>query len=111
MQAADGIYDFTPVVLENLKRLGVDTLISIGGDDMVVLSKVLADAGVQVIAIPKTMDNDVRGTEYCIGFSTAITRAKDAIQRQRTTLGSHERIGVFRISAATRDSLPSTPPT
>src|SRR4029078_2959332 len=48
-------------------------------------------------AIPKTMDNDVRGTEYCIGFSTAITRAKDAITRQRTTLGSHERIGIFRI--------------
>ena len=47
----------------------------------------LADAGVQVIAIPKTMDNDVEGTEYCIGFSTAITRAKDAIERQRTTLG------------------------
>ena len=50
-----------------------------------------------VIAIPKTMDNDVRGSEYCIGFSTAITRAKDLINRQRTTLGSHERIGVFRI--------------
>ena len=49
------------------------------------------------MAIPKTMDNDVQGTEYCIGFSTAITRAKEAINRQRTTLGSHERIGVFRI--------------
>ena len=53
--------------------------------------------GVPLIAIPKTMDNDVQGTEYCIGFSTAITRAKEAINRQRTTLGSHERIGVFRI--------------
>ena len=50
-----------------------------------------------VIGVPKTMDNDVRGTEYCIGFSTAITRAKDAITRQRTSLGSHERIGIFRI--------------
>jgi 6-phosphofructokinase len=50
-----------------------------------------------VIAIPKTMDNDVHGTEYCIGFSTAVTRAKELINRQRTTLGSHERIGVFRI--------------
>ena len=49
------------------------------------------------MAIPKTMDNDVAGTEYCIGFSTAITRAKELINRQRTTLGSHERIGVFRI--------------
>ena len=57
----------------------------------------LADAGVALMAIPKTMDNDVQGTEYCIGFSTAITRAKEAINRQRTTLGSHERIGVFRI--------------
>src|SRR5450759_949960 len=97
MQTGDGIYDFTPVVLENLERLGIDTLIAIGGDDTLSYSKVLADAGVQVIAIPKTMDNDVRETEYCIGFSTAITRAKDAINRQRTTLGSHERIGVFRI--------------
>ncbi len=55
------------------------------------------NAGVPLMAIPKTMDNDVQGTEYCIGFSTAITRAKEAINRQRTTLGSHERIGVFRI--------------
>jgi len=97
LQIADGIYDFTPIVLENLERLGIDTLISIGGDNTLSYSKVLADAGVQVIAIPKTMDNDVKGTEYCIGFSTAITRAKDAINRQRTTLGSHERIGIFRI--------------
>jgi ATP-dependent phosphofructokinase / diphosphate-dependent phosphofructokinase len=52
---------------------------------------------VKVIAIPKTMDNDVRNTEYCIGFSTAITRAMDAIQRQRTTVGSHERVGIFRV--------------
>jgi len=51
----------------------------------------------KVIAVPKTMDNDVRNTEYCIGFSTAITRAMDAIERQRTTVGSHERIGVFRV--------------
>ena len=57
----------------------------------------LDQAGVPLIAIPKTMDNDVQGTEYCIGFSTAITRAKESINRQRTTLGSHERIGVFRI--------------
>ena len=51
----------------------------------------------KVIAVPKTMDNDVRNTEYCIGFSTAITRATDAISRQRTTVGSHERIGIFRV--------------
>jgi 6-phosphofructokinase len=58
---------------------------------------VLVDHGVPLVAIPKTMDNDVPGTEYCIGFSSAITRAKELIDRQRTTLGSHERIGVFRI--------------
>jgi len=97
LATGEGVYDFTPVVLENLDRLGIHTLISIGGDDTLSYSKVLADAGVQIIAIPKTMDNDVRDTEYCIGFSTAITRAKDAINRQRTTLGSHERIGVFRV--------------
>ena len=89
--------DFTPIVLRNLERLGIACLIVIGGDDTLSFASVLRDAGVPLIAIPKTMDNDVRGTEYCIGFSTAITRAKDLITRQRTTLGSHERIGVFRI--------------
>ena len=57
----------------------------------------LVERGLPLVAIPKTMDNDVNGTEYCIGFSSAITRAKEVINRQRTTLGSHERIGVFRI--------------
>ena len=90
-------YDFTPIVLENLDRLGVNCLITIGGDDTLSFSAALFAAGMPVIAIPKTMDNDVQGTEYCIGFSTAITRAKELITRQRTTLGSHERIGVFRI--------------
>jgi 6-phosphofructokinase 1 len=90
-------FDFTPVVLENLERLGVGCLITIGGDDTLSFSAALSAAGMPVIAIPKTMDNDVQGTEYCIGFSTAITRAKELITRQRTTLGSHERIGVFRI--------------
>lgn len=90
-------YDFTPIVLENLERLGVGCLITIGGDDTLSFSAALSAAGMPVIAIPKTMDNDVQGTEYCIGFSTAITRAKELITRQRTTVGSHERIGVFRI--------------
>ena len=94
---ADGTYDLTPLVLDNLSALGVDVLITIGGDDTLSYSQVLVNAGVPLVAIPKTMDNDVQGTEYCIGFSTAITRAKEAINRQRTTLGSHERIGVFRI--------------
>ncbi len=93
----DGVYDLTPLVLDNLSALGVDRLVTIGGDDTLSYSQVLVNAGVPLIAIPKTMDNDVQGTEYCIGFSTAITRAKEAINRQRTTLGSHERIGVFRI--------------
>lgn len=90
-------FNFTPVVLRNLERLGIGCLIVIGGDDTLGFATTLQSAGFPVIAIPKTMDNDVRGTEYCVGFSTAITRAKDLVTRQRTTLGSHERIGVFRI--------------
>ena len=90
-------YDLTPLVLEHIAELGLDQLVTIGGDDTLSFSRLLADKGVPLIAIPKTMDNDVQGTEYCIGFSSAITRAKELIDRQRTTLGSHERIGVFRI--------------
>ena len=96
-EKSDGTYDLTPLVLDNISHLGLDYLVTIGGDDTLSYSKVLDRHGVPLIAIPKTMDNDVQGTEYCIGFSTAITRAKEAINRQRTTLGSHERIGVFRI--------------
>jgi len=90
-------WDITPVVLDNLEKLGVDTLITIGGDDTLSYSARLHAESFPVIAIPKTMDNDVRNTEYCIGFATAVTRAKDAINRQRTTVGSHERVGIFRI--------------
>ncbi|MBF6606484.1 MAG: 6-phosphofructokinase [Chloroflexi bacterium] len=90
-------YDLTPLVLDHIRELGLDQLVTIGGDDTLSFSHVLVDHGVPLIAIPKTMDNDVQGTEYCIGFSSAITRAKELIDRQRTTLGSHERIGVFRI--------------
>jgi ATP-dependent phosphofructokinase / diphosphate-dependent phosphofructokinase len=97
MKVDEDLYDLTPVVLENIERLGIDTLVTIGGDDTLSFSTVLVGAGVPLVAIPKTMDNDVAGTEYCIGFSTAITRARESINRQRTTLGSHERIGVFRI--------------
>jgi 6-phosphofructokinase len=96
-EVADGLHDLTPRVLDNLRELDIDVLVTIGGDDTLSYSQVLVNAGVPLVAIPKTMDNDVQGTEYCIGFSTAITRAKEAINRQRTTLGSHERIGVFRI--------------
>jgi 6-phosphofructokinase len=97
MQVSDDVYDLTPHVLDNIEYLGLDYLVTIGGDDTLSYSKVLDRVGVPLIAIPKTMDNDVQGTEYCIGFSSAITRAKELITRQRTTLGSHERIGVFRI--------------
>ena len=95
--ASGSTYDLTTQVLQNLQTLRLDSLISIGGDDTLSYSSVLSGHGVRVVAIPKTMDNDVRNTEYCIGFSTAITRAVDAIQRQRSTVGSHERIGVFRV--------------
>lgn len=97
LQAAEDRYDLTPVVLENIERLGLTQLVAIGGDDTLGYADRLSREGVPLVAIPKTMDNDVQGTEYCVGFSTAITRAKELINRQRTTLGSHERIGVFRI--------------
>jgi ATP-dependent phosphofructokinase / diphosphate-dependent phosphofructokinase len=91
------VYDLTPQVIKNLQKLELEYLVAIGGDDTLSYAAKLDQAGFKVIAIPKTMDNDVQGTEYCIGFSTAITRATEAIGRQRTTVGSHERIGVFRI--------------
>ena len=91
------VYDMTSQVLRNLEKLDLEYLIAIGGDDTLSYAAKLDQAGFKVLAIPKTMDNDVRNTEYCIGFSTAITRATEAIGRQRTTVGSHERIGVFRI--------------
>jgi 6-phosphofructokinase len=90
-------WDVSKQVLANLSGLGIEHLIAIGGDDTLSYAAKLNDLGVKIIAIPKTMDNDVHNTEYCIGFSTAITRASDAIQRQRTTVASHERIGIFRI--------------
>ncbi|HZZ84322.1 MAG TPA: 6-phosphofructokinase [Anaeromyxobacteraceae bacterium] len=91
------VYDMSEQVLANLEGLGIDQLIAIGGDDTLSYAARLHQLGAKVIAIPKTMDNDVRNTEYCIGFSTAMTRAMAAIERQRTTIGSHERIGIFRV--------------
>jgi 6-phosphofructokinase 1 len=93
----EGIVDLTDIAIANIEHLGLDYLVSIGGDDTLSFATVLARRGVPIVGIPKTMDNDVAGTEYCIGFSSAITRARELINRQRTTLGSHERIGVFRI--------------
>jgi ATP-dependent phosphofructokinase / diphosphate-dependent phosphofructokinase len=90
-------WDVCGHVLANLSALGIEYLIAIGGDDTLSYATKLNELGVKIIAVPKTMDNDVRNTEYCIGFSTAITRATDAIHRQRTTVASHERIGIFRV--------------
>jgi len=90
-------WDVSKQVLTNLSALGIEHLVAIGGDDTLGYATKLNELGVKIVAIPKTMDNDVRNTEYCIGFSTAITRASDAIQRQRTTVASHERIGIFRV--------------
>lgn len=90
-------YDITEQVLKNIEGLGIDCLISIGGDDTLSFSSRLNELGLPIVAIPKTMDNDVRNTEYCLGFATAITRAVDAIQRQRWTVASHERVGIFRL--------------
>ncbi len=95
--ATSTTYDLSKQVLRNLESLRLDYLLPIGGDDTLSYAATLDKLGFKVIAIPKTMDNDVRNTEYCIGFSTAITRAMEAIQRQRTTVGSHERVGVFRV--------------
>jgi 6-phosphofructokinase 1 len=96
-EVAEGTYDLTPIVLDNLAQLGIERLVAIGGDDTLGYGHRLGAEGVPLVAIPKTMDNDVQGTEYCIGFSSAVTRARELINRQRTTLGSHERLGVFRI--------------
>ena len=90
-------YDISKQVLSSLERLQIDSLVAIGGDDTLSYAAILDKLGFSVIGIPKTMDNDVQNTEYCIGFSTAISRAKEAIQRHRTTVGSHERVGIFRV--------------
>lgn len=90
-------WDMSAQVLKNLEALNIDELIAIGGDDTLSFAAKLDQLGMKVVGVPKTMDNDVRNTEYCIGFSTAITRAIDAIERQRTTVESHERVGVFRV--------------
>lgn len=91
------VFDMSKQVLKNLEALKLDYLIAIGGDDTLSYAATLDRLGMKTISVPKTMDNDVRDTEYCIGFSTAISRASDAINRQRTTIGSHERIGIFRV--------------
>jgi 6-phosphofructokinase len=96
-QADDRPRDFTPHVLSNLEYLGIDRLIPIGGDDTLSYGDRLHSEGFPVIAIPKTMDNDVYGTDYCIGFSTAVTRSVQFIHQLRTSTGSHERIAVIEL--------------
>ncbi|MEW6741725.1 MAG: ATP-dependent 6-phosphofructokinase [Planctomycetota bacterium] len=89
--------DLTPEVLKNLEFLGIEFLIPIGGDDTLSYGVRLHNEGVKVIGIPKTMDNDVPGTDYCIGFSTCVTRTIEFTHRLRTTAGSHERILVLEV--------------
>jgi 6-phosphofructokinase 1 len=89
--------DLTPEVLKNLAWLGIDTLIPIGGDDTLSYGVRLHKEGFKVIAIPKTMDNDVPGTDYCIGFSTCVTRTLQLVNNLRTSAGSHERFMVLEV--------------
>ena len=89
--------DVTRDVLKNLEHIGVDVLIPIGGDDTLSYGKRLHDEGVHVVAIPKTMDNDVYGTDYCIGFSTCVTRTIELTHSLRTSAGSHERYLVIEV--------------
>jgi len=89
--------DITKDVIKNLEHLGVDVLIPIGGDDTLSYAKRLHDEGLKVVAIPKTMDNDVYGTDYCIGFSTCVTRTIELTHRLRTSAGSHERFLVIEV--------------
>lgn len=95
--ADKGLRDFTPHVLKNLEFLGIDRLIPIGGDDTLSFGERLHSEGFPVVAIPKTMDNDVYGTDYCIGFGTAVTRSVQFIHQLRTSTGSHERIAVVEL--------------
>ncbi|MCM2315479.1 MAG: ATP-dependent 6-phosphofructokinase [Thermoanaerobaculia bacterium] len=91
------INDVTPDVLKNIEWLGIDYLIPIGGDDTLSYAKRLHEEKVNVVAIPKTMDNDVPGTDYCIGFSTCVTRTIELAHQLRTTAGSHERFLVIEV--------------
>jgi 6-phosphofructokinase 1 len=89
--------DRTGDVMNVLEKLGVDAMITLGGDGTLRFSAHLAGQGVPVVSVPKTMDNDVFGTDYCIGFSTAVSRSVEAINALRTTVESHERIGVIEL--------------
>ncbi|PCJ70218.1 MAG: phosphofructokinase [Rhodobiaceae bacterium] len=94
---ADGTFDCTAHMLRVMESLGIDALVPIGGDDTLSYGARLHQEGMKVMSIPKTMDNDVFGTDYCIGFSTAVTRSVDLITGLRTSTGSHERIAVIEL--------------
>ncbi len=96
-QFSEDMNDLTPEVLKNLEWLGIDYLIPIGGDDTLSYGVHLFSKGIKVVAIPKTMDNDVPGTDYCIGFSTCVTRTISMANSLRTAAGSHERIMVLEV--------------
>lgn len=96
-QREDGMMDYTDYCLSVLSHLGIDVMVPIGGDDTLSFGVRLHKEGFPVVAIPKTMDNDVFGTDYCIGFSTAVTRSVEFITNMRTSVGSHERIGVVEL--------------
>jgi len=93
----EGTRDYTSYILHSIQRLGIDMLVPIGGDDTLSFAVRLHEEGVPILAIPKTMDNDVYGTDYCIGFSTAVTRSVEFITSIRSTAGSHERIAVIEL--------------
>jgi ATP-dependent phosphofructokinase / diphosphate-dependent phosphofructokinase len=93
----EGTMDYTDHVLKVIDELGIDVMVTIGGDDTLSYAVRLHKEGIPVVAIPKTMDNDVFGTDYCIGFSTAVTRSVDFITNMRTSVGSHERIGIVEL--------------
>jgi 6-phosphofructokinase 1 len=95
--SGEGPFDLTTHVLGTIEELGLDMLVAIGGDDTLSYALRLHDEGVPVLGIPKTMDNDVHGTDYCIGFSTAVTRGVRFIHDLRTSAGSHERIAVVEL--------------
>ena len=93
----ENVMDYTDYVKKVIEQLGIDVLVTIGGDDTLSYTVRLHHEGIPVVAIPKTMDNDVFGTDYCIGFSTSVTRSVDFITAMRTSIGSHERIGIVEL--------------
>jgi 6-phosphofructokinase 1 len=93
----DGRFDLTASAIRTIEHLGLDVLVAIGGDDTLSFARRLHQEGAPVVGIPKTMDNDVAGTDFCIGFSTAVTRSVDMIEKLRTPAGSHERYLVVEL--------------